>query len=81
MKKSILTDFSTSCFMLAIGHTEVFLCLPQNLIDLSLYTAEIAVNLCAQAVKILCFTEGAAIYFHIWHIYFRSIGDLNPQQK
>ena len=30
--------------------------------------AGIAVNLYAQATKIACFTEGAAIYSCIWHI-------------
>jgi len=35
--------------------------IPQNI---SLYTAGIAVDLYAQAVKTACFTEGAVIYSH-----------------
>ena len=37
--------------------------------------ADITVDLYVQAAKIMSFMEEAAIYFDIWHIYSRSIGD------
>ena len=40
-----------------------------------LYMVGIAVDIYAQTTKNTCFTEGATIYSHIWHIYSRSIGE------
>jgi len=47
----------------------------EKILLIFLYMAGIIVYLYAQAAKNACFTEGAVIYSHIWHIYSRSIGD------